>query len=345
MDHPFWQRRAIFLLAIAVLLFATEPVLARTLKVATVVPEGSAWMQEMRAAAKEIEEKTEGGVRFKFYPGGIMGSDKTVMRKIRAGQLHGGAFTAGALAQFYPDIEIYGMPLLIHTYAEADYVRSKMDPTLIAGLEKAGFTTLALSDGGFAYLMSQTPMRQVSDLKGAKVWIQEGDVMSLTAFQIAGVSPVQLALADVYTALQTGLIDTLAAPAMGAIALQWHTRVKYLTDVPLTYLNGAFVIDRKVFRKLPPAHQRIVRDVVRAAAQRLDADSRKGEESARKALQDQGIEFVTATTAEEVERWHDISRKALVVLREKKIYSDALIDELLRHLAEFRSHQAERGGE
>ena len=337
-------RTALFLLALAGLFAASVPVLARTLKVATVVPEGSAWMKEMRKAAKEIEAKTAGGVRFKFYPGGIMGSDKTIMRKIRAGQLHGGGFTGGALAQVYPDIDLYGLPLLIRSYAEADYVRSKMDATMIAGLERSGFVALAISDGGFAYLMSQQPLRQVGDLRGAKVWIQEGDVMSLTAFEIAGVSPIQLALADVYTALQTGLVDTLAAPAMGAIALQWHTRVKYLTDVPLTYLTGAFVIDRKTFAQLPAEHQRIVRDVVREAAQRLDAASRKGEESARKALRDHGIEFVSATTPEEVERWHDITRQALVVLREKQIYSDALIDELQRHLEDFRSQSRDRGG-
>ena len=167
----------------------------------------------------------------------------------------------------------------------------------------------------------------------------------MAAFEIAGVSPIQLALADVYTALQTGLVDTVAAPAMGAIALQWHTRVKYLTDVPLTYLTGALVIDRKAFAQLPAEHQRVVREVVREVAQRLDAANRKGEESARKALQDHGIEIVTATTPEEVERWHDITRQALVVLREKQIYSDALIDELQRHLEDFRSQSRERGGE
>jgi TRAP-type C4-dicarboxylate transport system substrate-binding protein len=338
-------RSALLLLALAGSFAASDPVRARTLKIATVVPEGSAWMQEMRKAGKEIEERTQGGVRFKFYPGGIMGSDKTVMRKIRAGQLHGGGFTSGALANVYPDIELYGLPLMIRSYAEADYVRSKMDDTMIAGLDRAGFVALALSDGGFAYMMSQRPMRQVGDLAGAKVWIQEGDVMSLTALKIAGVSPVQLALADVYTALQTGLIDTVAAPAMATIALQWHTRVKYLTDVPLTYLIGTFVIDRKVFAQLPAEHQRIVREVVRESAKRLDAASRKGEESARKALQDHGIEIVTATTPEEVERWHDIAREALVVLREKQIYSDALIDELQRHLEDFRSRSRERGGE
>jgi TRAP-type C4-dicarboxylate transport system substrate-binding protein len=316
---------------------------ARTLKIATVVPEGSAWVKEMRQVGKEIEQKTQGRVRFKFYPGGVMGNDKTVLRKLRAGQLQGGAFTSGALAQVYPDIDLYGLPLVFRDYEEVRYVRERMDEALIAGLERAGFVALAITDGGFAYLMSQRPMRQVSDLSGAKVWTQEGDVMSATALEIAGVSPVQLSLADVYTALQTGLIDTVGAPAMGAIALQWHTKVKYLTDVPLTYLTGTFVIDAKVFAKLEPEDQRVVRKVVREAAKRLDAGSREGEQSAMRALRKQGIQFVSAATPEEEKRWHDITRKATLVLREQQIYSDAMFDEIERLVEEYRKRaRAER---
>jgi TRAP-type C4-dicarboxylate transport system substrate-binding protein len=333
-------RRALLTFAVAALLVLAESAAARTLKIATVVPEGSAWMQEMRTVARRIGERTEGRVRFKFYPGGVMGNDKTILRKIRAGQLQGAGFTGGALAQIYPDIEIYGFPLLLRSYAEVDYVRARMDEALIEGLEASGFVALAISDGGFAYLMSQRPMRQVSDLSGAKVWIREGDVMSHTAFEIAGVSPVQLSLADVYTALQTGLVDTVAGPAMGAIALQWHTKVKYLTDFPLTYLTGAFVIDRRVFAELEIEDQRLIRKEVGEAARRLDAASRVGEQSARRALRDHGIEFVTATTSEEIDRWHDISHQALAELRRRQIYSDALVDTLLQHLEDYREDAA-----
>ena len=336
--------RFLLLLVAAGLLALPASAPARTLKIATVVPEGSAWMKEMRKVGKEIEQKTQGRVRFKFYPGGVMGNDKTVLRKVRAGQLQGGAFTSGALAQVYPDIELYGLPLVFRNYAEVGYVRERMDEVLIAGLERAGFIALAITDGGFAYLMSRRPVRQVSDLRGAKVWTQEGDVMSATALEIAGVSPVQLSLADVYTALQTGLIDTVGAPAMGAIALQWHTKLKYLTDVPLTYLTGAFVIDAKVFAKLEPEDQRVVREAVRGAAQRLDAGSRDGEKNAMQALEGQGIQFVSASNAAELERWHDITRQAEVILRKKKIYSEALMDEIERLVAEYRKGApAERG--
>jgi TRAP-type C4-dicarboxylate transport system substrate-binding protein len=339
------QRCVPLLVALLAMLCLAAPAAARTLKIATIVPDGSAWMQEMRRVGKAIEGETQDRVKLKFYPGGIMGNDKTVLRKIRAGQLQGGAFTSGALARIYADIEIYGIPLLLRSYAEVDYVRARMDDALIAGLERAGLVALAITDGGFAYLMSQKPLRRVSDLRGTKLWIQEGDVMSQTAFQIAGGSPIQLPLADVYTALQTRLVDTVAAPTMGAIALQWHTKVKYMTDVPLSYLTGVFALDAKIFRELRAADQHVLREKVGQAARGLDAASREGEQNAKEALRKQGIEFVTAATAKEVERWHDISRQALVLLREKQVYSSEMLDALERHLEDCRSRSRESGGE
>jgi len=209
---------------------------AMTLKIATVMPDGSNWLVEMRQAGETIAERTAGRVKLKFYPGGVMGNDKTVLRKVRAGQLHGGAFTSGALAAVYPDMEIYSLPMLFRDYDEAEHVRARMDDTLKAGLRKKGFVALSIADGGFAYVLSDIPFRSVEDMRGAKTWLPEGDIMSGLTLDIAGVSPVPLPIVDVYTALQTGLVDTVAAPPMGAIAFQWHTKVNYMTDVPLMYL-------------------------------------------------------------------------------------------------------------
>jgi len=84
---------------------------AATLKIATVAPEGSTWMKEMRAGAGEIKERTEGRVQIKFYGGGIMGNATKVLGKIRIGNLQGGVFTPSAMQKIYPEISIYGLPL------------------------------------------------------------------------------------------------------------------------------------------------------------------------------------------------------------------------------------------
>ena len=332
-------RRTALLLA-CLLVLVPQLAAAKTLKIATIVPEGSSWMVEMRRAADEVAERTAGRVQLKFYPGGVMGNDKTVLRKVRAGQLQGGAFTSGALAAVYPDIELYSLPFLFRDYGEVSHVRQQMDAKLSAGLETAGFVPLVITDGGFAYVLSNKPMRRVEDLSGAKVWLVEDDKMSEIALQIAGVSPVPLPIADVYTALQTGLIDTVAAPPAGAIAFQWHTKVKYLTDVPVMYLAGVVAVDKKAIAGLDPADQQALREIVAAAGRRLDEQSRSGEANARDALANQGIEFVAATSDEEVERWRDISRQALDKIRGMKVYHDATISEILALLDAYRAKSA-----
>ncbi len=310
---------------------------AATLKIATIMPDGSSWLVEMRKAGKSIEEKTAGRVKLKFYPGGVMGNDKTVLRKVRAGQLHGGAFTSGALAAVYPDMEIYSLPLIFRDYAEADFVRARMDDTLKEGLRKKGFVALALTDGGFAYVLSDRPFRKLEDMRGAKMWLPEGDIMSAITLDLAGVSPVPLPIVDVYTALQTGLVDTIAAPPMGAIAFQWHTKVNYMTDVPLMYLMGVFAVERRAFDKLSPEDQAILSEEVSAASRRLDEESRIGDANAKQALQNQGVEIVMPSSEEEIARWHEISDQAIAKLRSMGRYSDAVIEELLGHVEVCRT--------
>jgi TRAP-type C4-dicarboxylate transport system substrate-binding protein len=310
---------------------------AVTLKIATLAPEGSSWMREMRAAGQTLEEASEGRVRLKFYPGGVMGNDATVLRKMRAGQLQGGAFASGALTQAFPDVDLYSLPLVFRSYDEVDHVRAALDPTLIQGLERAGYVALGLPETGFAYLMSQTPVRSVDDLKGARVWIREGDAMSQTALGAAGVTPVQLPLADVYTALQTGLVDTVAAPPAAAIAFQWHTKVRFLTDVPLMYLIGVFALDARAFGRIGAEDQALLRRVAGEAVARLDREGRAGESEAREALRAQGVTFVDPASAEELARWRSISDRAVAELRQGGVYSEALIDRLLALLADYRS--------
>ena len=164
--------------------------------------------------------------------------------------------------------------------------------------------------------------------------------MSETALGIAGAAPIPLPTADVYTALQTGLIDTVAAPPMGAIAFQWHTKVRYLTNVPLMYLIGIFTIDNKTFQKLGLEDQIILREEIEYASARLDTETRLGDANAVEALKNQGIEFVLASSAGEIERWHNISIQATERLRQSNRYSNGLLDEMIDHVEAYRLQRA-----
>ncbi len=334
-EHSSKNIHLLAALLLAGTMLAAPGVQAVTLKVATIAPDGTEWMQKMRAGAKEVKKRTQGRVKFKFYPGGVMGSDKTVRRKIRIGQLQGGAITGGVLYDVYPDSQIYSLPMLFSGYKEMDYVRARLDRRVQQGLENGGFVTFGFSEGGFAYIMSKKPIKTIKDFRQRKVWVPEGDVITRTVFENIGVSPIPLPIADVYTGLQTGLIDTIGAPPIGAIALQWHTQVKYITDTPLMYLYGVLAIDRRAFKRIKPADQKIVREIMGQVFVELNKQNRIDNENARLALTTQGLEFVPLNEADFKYLKARVAETRLE-LGKKGMYTQSMYRSLIGHLAKYR---------
>jgi len=319
-------------LAFATTLSATA---ATTIKIATIAPDGTAWMKEMRATGDAIKKETDGRVELKLYPGGVMGDNATVLRKIKIGQLQGSAFTGGEASVITKDAEIYTVPFLFRSQEEVDKVRPKVDPLVKDAVRKTGFELLGLSGGGFAYLMSTKDIKTRDDLKNAKVWVPQGDEIADLTFKTAGVTPIPLPLSDVYTSLQTGLIDTAANTDAGAIAFQWHTKIKHVVDMPVIYVVGEVLVDKKTFDALSAADQKVVSDEFSAGFTRLEKINRSDNTSAREALKAQGITFFSPDAAERA-RWEGVGAETYKQLTAQHAFSPDLQKALDAALAEAR---------
>jgi TRAP-type C4-dicarboxylate transport system substrate-binding protein len=319
------------------------PLDAAELKVASIAPDGSQWMRSMRAGGEQVKERTAGRVVFKFYPGGVMGNDSQVLRKIRIGQLQGGAFTAGGLAERYPALNLYGVPLLFNSLDEVDFVRARLDPRLAAGLEAAGFVSLGFSEGGFANLMANEPVRNVEDLRRKKIWVPEGDAISFLAMEALGLSPVVLPATDVLTALQTGLLDVVANSPVGALVLQWHTKVKYRTDLPVSYAMGVFALDARVFGSLSGEDQQIVREVIGGVMRDIDRASREDNRRAAEVMTSTGVAPIAVTNTD-IESLRSTIEAIYPTLRGRTDVDVMMFDELLEVLAEYRAQQGSPAG-
>lgn len=332
------MRKVSLLLAIAALSWM-QGANAAELKIATAAPENSQWMQDMRAGAARIKEETEGRVVVKIYGGGIQGIDKKVLQKIRVGQLHGGVFTPGSVADLYGSMNLYSLPFIFDSPAEVDYVRSKMDAKLAQGLEEAGFISFGFSGGGFALLYSQTPVRSIDDLSGKKVWVPEGDPISYSAMKDLGLSPVTLPITDVLTGLQTGLLDIVAVPPVTALVLQWHTKVSYMLKVPILYTMGFMAIEKRAFNRLSSADQQVVRTVMSGVYRKFNDESWQTDIDATAALENAKIEPVYADDAE-MARIREIMNRTNRRLGEEGVFSLPLYEEMLGYIKEFRSGAA-----
>ena len=308
---------------------------ATQLKIATVAPEGSGWMQSMRLAAGEIKSKTNSRVEIKFYAGGVMGNDKKVLRKIRIGQLQGGVFTANGLSERYRDILIYGLPLVFRTQEEADYVRERMDPLLAQGLDDSGFVSFGFAGGGFAKLMGNEPIGHLDDLRGRKVWVPEGDTISYEAMVALNLAPVVLPITDVLMGLQTGLLEYIATPPVGAVVLQWFTKVKYVSNLPLVYTLATMVIDKRAFSSISDADQATVREILTAVYDDFESQNKEDNLQAEEALAANGLKFIDLQP-EIIASWREAARQANEKMAEKGLFSKDLLNALLSYVEEYR---------
>ncbi len=274
---------------------------AQELKLATIAPEGSAWMKSMRSGARDISEQTEGRVTVKFYGGGVQGNARQVQRKMRTGQLHGGVFTASELSPLQKDAALYSLPLVFDDIDEARFARDHFDEELRRRIEGAGYVTFGFAGGGFAYLMSAERLSSLKDFSGQKLWTPEGDEISFAALKSLGIAPVMMPTTDVLTGLQTDLLDSVAVPPVAAVVFQWHTRLRYIMELPVAYVYGALLIERRAFDRLSAADRAVVRGTFEDVYARFDANGADENEEALQALLESGLQLVRPDPAEVLE--------------------------------------------
>ena len=267
------------------------------IKMATLAPEKSAWMRVFRAAAKEIEKKSEGQVKIRIYGGGSRGDEKVVIRKMKSGQLHGAAITSVGLAHIAKEVLVLQAPGLIQNYKQLDHVRAQLRERFEKKLLDAGFVLLGWGDVGYTYLMSNTPVKSPSDLRNAKPWVWSSDPVMAALYKEAGATPTPLPVPEVLQNLTTGVIEAFYGSPLAAIALQWFSHAKYITNQKITVGIGATVVTKAVWDKATPEQKKLIQEVNAKYHGMLKKKIRKDNNKAVKTLKKRGIEIVQPDSA------------------------------------------------
>lgn len=306
-----------------------------TIKFATLAPDGSTWMNVMKEFSTSLEKKSGGTIKFKIYPGGIQGDEKDVIRKIRINQLHSAGFTGVGLGTILPEVRILDTPFLFKNLNEVDFIAKKFFDRFANGFEEKGYILLGWAEVGWVYIYSNKPIYSEEDMKGVKMWMWEGDPISKATFEAFDVNPIPLSITDVLTSLQTGLIGGVYSSPLACVALQWHTKVSYVLDVPLANSNGAVLISKRMFNKLTPDQQKILKEEGQKYFTKLTRLSRQDNEKAKKTMFDYGMkktEIKDPKLFVEFEARGEKARRSLV----GELYDQQLLDDVENALKEYR---------
>ena len=305
------------------------------IKFATLAPEGSSWMKSMHKLSGKIKKATDGNVVFRFYPGGVSGDEKDVIRKMRIGQLHGAGFTGVGLGQILPEVRVLDLPFLFDSDEEIKHIYSKMDAHFKSLYEEKGYVLLGWVPVGWVHFFSQQPIRSVDDLRQTKPWMWEGDALVEQVYKGLGVQPIPLSITDVLLSLQTGMVNTVYASTQGALALQWFTKVKHVSRLRMGYATGGVLISKKKFDKLSQPYKDAVKKIGEECLQELVELIQKDNLKAHKVLENNDVKWVSLPEEKEKARFQEagaIARKNLA----GKYFPEELLDKVLNHLKEFR---------
>jgi TRAP-type C4-dicarboxylate transport system substrate-binding protein len=332
-----------FISILSVILLSGMLTAQTTIKFATVAPEGSTWMNVMTEFSKTVSDQTGGQVKFKLYPGGQSGDELVVLRKIRIGQLHSAGFTGVGLGEILPEVRILDSPFLFRSYEEVDYITSKLFDYFSEKFEEKGFILLGWAEVGFVYIYTNKPVYSVQDMNGVKMWMWEGDPIAEATFKSIDISPIPLSITDVMTSLQTNLINGVYISPLACIAMQWHTKVKYMLDLPLADANGAVLLVKSQFEKMDTRQQEIFKNLSREYFGKLTQLSRENNVQSLDIIKKAGIQFTQVKDKSEIEKYYQsgqAARRALI----GKLYDESFLNRVEADLEQFRRQNAAARG-
>jgi len=305
-----------------------------TIKFATIAPEGTTWMNVMREYDAAIRKESGGRLGFKIYAGGVQGDEKSILRKIRVGQLHSGGFTGVGMGEIAPKVRILDSPFLVQSEEEIDMLYKDFGREFEQAFEEGGYVLLGWAEVGFVHVFTSAPIKKKEELRGIKMWTWEGDPIAETAFRTLGINPIPLSVIDVMTSLQTGLIDAFYTSPYAAIALQWYARVKYVIDVPLADAAGAVLISKKFYDQIPKDLQEILLRNGRLYISKLTRLSRKENAEAFSELKKRGITVLAANEKDLLE-YIEVGRRSRRALA-GRLYTEEFLNRIEKSVADFR---------
>jgi len=230
------------------------------IKIAVVMPEGSAWTQTLRRMDAEVRQRSGGKVSFTVYAGGISGDEPDVLRKMQIDRLQAAGLSGVGLGLLLPKLRILEMPLLCRDDAEFDHLKATLYDEFSRDLAAKGFVLLGFTEAGPVYFFGKRPLAGREAVQHTKMWAWKGDPLAERFLRTFNIPAVPLNVVDVTTGLETGMIDAFYAPPLAAMAFQWHTRVGYLLDYPLVKSIGALLVRRATFESLAEVDRDLLRE-------------------------------------------------------------------------------------
>lgn len=329
-----------FLIVLSIVVSSITTYAQTKLRLATLAPRGTTFHKTVMEMGDAWKKASDGKVTFTFYTDGQMGSEADMVRRMRAGQIQAAMLTVGGLQSIEESVTaLQNMPLVFHDYDELDYISSKLEPELEKKFEEKGFVVLFWADAGWVRFFSKKPILVPNDAKDMKLFVTAGETATLDIVKSFGIKGVPLAMTDILTGLQTGLIDAVPTIPLYALTGQFDGTAKHMTDINYAPLVGATVISKKVWDKFTPEQKAEFKKAADIAGEKIRAKSRSEADESVEAMVKRGL-IVHQLTPEQHGEWEKFMSDNVYPVIRGKIVPAKKFDEVMQLLKDYRAEKS-----
>ncbi|HEX9105460.1 MAG TPA: TRAP transporter substrate-binding protein DctP, partial [Polyangia bacterium] len=225
-----------------------EPIV---LRFSTVAPDGTEWARIAKQTGADLAAATHGQVVSKWYFGGIAGDELQMLERVRKDQLDG-IVSAGMLCEkLSPSMRVLRLVGLFQTRDESGYVAGRLKALFDEDFRKQGFVNLGDVGIGPDLIFSREPIRNMDELRKARLWTWNLDEVFVATFPMLGMHTVPLPVDQAYRAYEDRRVDGFVAVPTAALGFQWSTQARYLTELHVSFLRACIIISTRAFDPLP----------------------------------------------------------------------------------------------
>lgn len=335
------KHSAILITVFFVFLLICSHTYSITIKIGSLAPSGSPWDKGLKQIAYEWEKVSKGGVILKIYPGGIVGDESVMIRKMRLRQLQAAAITGVGMNQIAKGVLALSVPLLIRTDEELDYALKKMSPYFEEEIKKKQFIVVMWTFAGWTHFYSRKPVINTDDLKKQKLWIWEDNARECQIWKEAGYQPVPLAMPDVLTSLQSGMLDAFTATPLSAAAYQWFGIAKNMLDMNWAPMIAGIVISKNIWEKIPDELKSRLLEITKEVGENTTREMQSADKDAIQIMKQHGLN-INNLPDEALGSWESLVKNELNSLIEEEFGKEAYL-EIKKHIETFRNSAQSNG--
>jgi C4-dicarboxylate-binding protein DctP len=273
----------------------------KVLKLAATLPADASPIQCLTAAADQLRKDTNGALDIQIFPASQLGGQREFTEGVSMGTIEMCIIANGALESFEPRWAVYSIPFLFnnadHVYKFYD---SPLNQQILADFRnKSGIYTLGMfTEGEFRTVWTRTkPVRRLEDFRGVKLRVPEIPIY-IDLFNALGANATPMPFGDVYTGLQTGIIDGLELAATSVILNNLTEVNKYNTKTMHIASPMVVLVNDGVYKSLSPEHQKALSNAIAAASKQDRINAETNSKNNDNVLKQRGLEIIDLPASE-----------------------------------------------